>query len=112
MPNRKPILNTLAKASTTAIGLGFVTAALAGDVYSTAPAGDAQYAACLKYAATRYKSGDEESAIKGQTKAQAWCTCMWHETPEDLKGNIGKLSETGKGRSTIEICEEYTDLGS
>jgi hypothetical protein len=88
-------------------GLAFATAAMAADEYNTVPAGDEQYAACLKYSATVYDGGDAASPIKGQNKAQAWCTCMWNETPEDFKGSLAKFSETAKGKSTNDICEKY-----
>ena len=89
--------------------LGLTNAALAGDEYNTVPAGDGQYAACLKYSASVYQGGDEVSPIKGQTKAQAWCTCMWNETPDDFKGSLAKFSETSKGKSTNAICEKYAN---
>jgi len=93
------------------VGLGFVGSAFADDTYNTVPKGDKQYSDCLKFAASQYEGGGEPSPIKGQTKAQAWCTCMWNETPDDFKGSLGKFSETSKGKSTNKICEKYADWG-
>jgi len=99
----------LLKSASLILGLGLATAAFAGDEYNTVPAGDSQYGACLKYSATVYQGGDEASPIKGQTKAQAWCTCMWNETPDDFRGSLAKFSETSKGKSTNSTCEKYAD---
>jgi hypothetical protein len=101
------ILNRLTFAAAAAGLCLSVSAARAADAYDAVPAGDAQYAECLKYSATQYEGGDDASPIKGQSKAQAWCTCMWQETPEDFKGNLAKFSETAKGKSTNATCEKY-----
>lgn len=87
------------------------TAALAADEYNKVPAGDAQYRQCLSYAAKLYEGGNEKSPIAGQSKAQAWCTCMWNETPDDFKGNLVTFSETSKGKATNKTCEKYADWG-
>ncbi len=79
--------------------------------YNKVPAGDAQYGQCLAYAAKLYEGGNEKSPIAGQSKAQAWCTCMWNETPEDFKGNLATFSESSKGKATNKICEKYADWG-
>lgn len=83
--------------------------AQAAEDYNRPPAGNAQYKQCLTYSATVYEGGNEASPIKGQTKAQAWCTCMWNETPEDFKGNLVKFSETRKGKETNKLCEKHSD---
>lgn len=88
-------------------GLTITSTALAADEYNKVPAGDPQFAECLKYSATQYEGGDAASPIPGQSKAQAWCTCMWNETPEDFKGNLAKFSETEKGKSMNKMCEKY-----
>lgn len=62
--------------------------------YNTVPAGDLQYAECLVYASKRYTGGEAASPIQGQNKMEAFCTCMWQETPEDFKGNLVRFSET------------------
>lgn len=85
------------------------TSALAATDYNTPPAGDGQYRQCLSYAAKLYEGGDEKSPIRGQTKAQAWCTCMWNETPDDFKGNLVTFAETRKGKETNKLCEKHAD---
>lgn len=105
-------MNFFLRLAAVTIGFGVATAAMAADEYNTVPAGDAQYAACLKYSAKVYEGGDAASPIKGQSKAQAWCTCMWNETPDDFKGSLAKFSETAKGKSTNQTCEKYADWGN
>lgn len=83
--------------------------AMAQTVYNPVPAGDAQYRQCLRYAATLYEGGKEPSPIKGQTKEQAWCTCLWNETPDEFNGNLVKFSESAKGKRVNKICEAYSN---
>jgi hypothetical protein len=90
-------------------GLCVSTAVLAADAYDPVPAGDVQYGQCLAYSATVYQGGNDASPIAGQNKAQAWCTCMWQETPEDFKGSLAKFSETPKGAATNKTCERYAN---
>jgi hypothetical protein len=82
---------------------------LAQGGYNRPPADDRQYAQCLVYADRLYEGGNEPSPVKGQTKAQAWCTCMWNETPDDFKGNLVKFAETRKGKETNKLCEKHSD---
>jgi hypothetical protein len=89
--------------------IGTASVAFAGDEYNTVPSGDAQYAQCLAYTLTKYEGGGEKSPIKGQTKAEAFCTCMWNETPDDFRGNLAKFAETAKGAKTNKICEKYSN---
>lgn len=84
-------------------------AALAQGGYNRPPAGDIQYAQCLVYADRLYEGGNEPSPVRGQTKAQAWCTCMWNETPDDFKGNLVRFAETRKGKDTNRLCEKHSD---
>jgi hypothetical protein len=77
--------------------------------YNTVPAGDPQYRQCLAYAAKLYEGGKEKSPIKGQTKEQAWCTCLWNETPDEFNGNLVKFSESAKGKRVNKMCEAYSD---
>ena len=56
--------------------------AMADDVYNTVPSGNGRYAQCPRYAVSHYEGGDSPSPIEGQSKAEAWCTCMWNETPD------------------------------
>lgn len=85
------------------------TAALAQGGYNRPPADDAVYGMCLAHSARVYEGGNAPSPVRGQTKAQAWCTCMWNETPEDFKGNLVKFSETRKGKETNKLCEKHAD---
>ena len=83
--------------------------AMAATEYNRVPAGDPQYRQCLSWASKRYDGGDEPSPIRGQTKVQAWCTCLWNETPEDFSGNLVRFSETERGKRVNKICEAYSD---
>lgn len=85
---------------------------MAADDYNKVPAGDKQYADCIAYSNKNYEGGNEKSPVKGQTKAQAFCTCMWNETPEDFKGSLAKFAETAKGKSTNKLCEKHSDWGN
>ena len=71
-----------------------------------------QYSACKTYSLQKYQGGDTASPIAGQTKAEAFCTCMWNETAEDFKGGLAKFSETPKGAATNKICEKYANWES
>lgn len=83
-------------------------AALAATDYNKPPAGDSQYAACIKASNENYTGGNDKSLIKGQTMAQAYCTCVWNETPEDFKGSLARFAETAKGKSTKALCEKHS----
>ena len=80
--------------------------------YNSPPAGSAQFSSCISYANKTYEGGTAASPVKGQSKAQAFCTCMWNETPDDFKGDLVKFSETSKGKTTNEICEKHSDWGN
>lgn len=85
------------------------TAALAQQEYNTVPNGDPQYQQCLGLAKKNYTGGEDRSPIRGQSKAQAWCTCLWNETPDDFKGNLVRFSESRKGKEVAKACEKYAD---
>lgn len=102
-------MKSIFKPALAIFGLFFVTSAFAATEYNAVPAGDAQYGECLKYSATVYQGGDDASPVAGQTKAQAWCSCMWNETPDDFKGNLAKFSETEKGKSINKLCEKHAN---
>lgn len=102
---------TLVSVAASLVLLVSAGAASAADEYNKVPAGDGQYRQCLTFAAKLYEGGGDKSPIKGQSKAQAWCTCMWNETPDDFKGNLATFSETKKGKSTNATCEKYSDWG-
>ncbi|MDO9268487.1 MAG: hypothetical protein Q7T96_05170 [Methylobacter sp.] len=83
--------------------------ALAAGDYNDVPAGDAQFAACKAYAKTKWEGGEEKSPVAGQTKADAFCECMWNETPEDFDGDLAKFSESKKGAKSNKVCEKYSN---
>jgi len=83
--------------------------ALAASEYNDVPAGDAQYKNCKIYAMKKWEGGGESSPIPGQSKAEAFCTCLWNETPEDFTGGLAKFSESAKGAKVNKICEKYSD---
>ena len=88
------------------------TSVFAADEYNTVPTGDPQYKQCIAFSTKLgWEGGNEKSPIKGQTKVQAFCTCMWNETPDDFKGNLAKLAESPKGKTINKMCEKYADWG-
>jgi hypothetical protein len=93
----------------TALG---VTAAAHADEYNAVPAGDAQYAQCKSYSTNKYSGGGARSPIDGQTKVEAFCTCMWNETPDNFRGNLASFAETTKGAAMNKVCEKYSDWSS
>ena len=100
----KRLLNSLALVAL------FVTggAAMAQEEYNTVPAGDAQYKQCLVRVNDLYTGGTEKSPIRGQNKAQAYCTCLWNETPEDFKGNLSKFADSERGKKLDKVCTKYS----
>lgn len=93
----------------TAMALVWSASVVAQTEYNTVPAGDAQYRQCLTYAAKLYEGGKDPSPIRGQNKEQAWCTCLWNETPDEFGGNLVKFSESAKGKRVNKICEAYSN---
>jgi len=93
------------------IGLALCAAgtASADDTYNTVPKGDTVYAQCQATSLKRYEGGTDASPIAGQSKVEAFCTCMWNETPDDFKGDLAKFSETTKGAATNKTCEKYAN---
>ncbi len=83
--------------------------ALAAGDYNDVPTGDAQFLACKAYAMDKWEGGGEKSPIAGQSKAEAFCECMWNETPEDFKGSLAKFADTTKGAATNKVCEKYSN---
>lgn len=95
-----------------AFSICMTTSAFAGTEYNDVPAGDPQVKACKIFSMKRWEGGGESSKIDGQSNAEAFCTCLWNETPDDFKGDLAKFSETAKGASTNKICEKYSGWGS
>lgn len=90
-------------------GMFFSATAFAAGGYNDVPKDDPQYKQCISYSNKHYEGGNEPSPIRGQTKAQAFCECMWNETTEDFRGNLAKFAETPNGRRINKICEGHSD---
>lgn len=73
------------------------------------PGNDKIYLQCLRDANNRYEGGNAASPVRGQTKVQAWCTCMWNETPDDFKGSLVKFAEVPRGAATNKLCEKHSN---
>lgn len=100
---KKALLTTLTLAL-----LGATGGAFARGGYNDVPPGDAQYKQCIRYANSNYDGGDARSPIPGQNKAEAYCECMWNETPDNFRGNLVKFAETDRGAKTNRICEKHS----
>ncbi|TXT34888.1 MAG: Uncharacterized protein FD135_5188 [Comamonadaceae bacterium] len=100
---KKTLLTTLTLAL-----LGTMGQALARGGYNDVPPGDAQYKQCIRYANSNYENGGESSPIPGQNKAEAYCECMWNETPDSFRGNLVKFAESDRGAKTNKICEKHS----
>ncbi len=77
--------------------------------YNKVPSDDPQYRQCLVRVNKLYEGGDEKSPIAGQNKAQAYCTCLWNETPDDFKGNLSKFADSDKGKKLDRVCTKYSN---
>lgn len=99
----------LMQGMTLTMGLLFSGATFAAGGYNDVPKDDPQYKQCIAYSNKHYEGGNEPSPIRGQTKAQAFCECMWNETTEDFLGNLAKFAETPNGRRINKICEGHSD---
>ncbi len=91
-----------------ALSLSLAQSAVAGE-YNDVPAGDAQFKSCKIYAMKKWEGGGENSPVPGQSKAEAFCTCLWNETPDDFTGGLAKFSESAKGAKVNKICEKYAN---
>ena len=40
---------------------------------------------------------------------QAFCECMWNETPDNFRGNRIAYSESAQGKKTNKTCEKYSN---
>ena len=85
--------------------------ALAAEEYKDVPSGDTQFKNCKIYAMKKWDGGGESSPIPGQSKAEAFCTCLWNETPDNFGGGLAKFSETERGAKINRICEKYSNWG-
>ncbi len=97
----------------TMVMLGLAGYASAGDVYNAVPAGDPQFQQCKDFASKLgWEGGGDASPIAGQSKLEAFCTCMWNETPDDFKGNLATFAEKPEGAKTNKTCEKYANWHS
>ena len=96
-------------ASIAAIVLATLSASASAQEYNTVPAGDAQYKECLVRVTKIYDDGNAKSPIRGQNKSQAYCTCLWNETPDDFRGNLSKFADSDRGKRIDKICTKYSD---
>lgn len=71
------------------------------------PGDDKVYAICVAKALRTYEGAEGRSAVSGQTRAEAWCTCMWNETPDDFSGDLVDFAESPRGKKTNEMCEKH-----
>ena len=88
--------------------LAFAGTALAQD-YNTVPADDAQYEQCLDRVNKLYEGGGQKSPVKGQNKAQAYCTCLWNETPDDFRGNLSRFADSAEGKKLDRLCTKHSN---
>ena len=82
--------------------------ALAADDYNPVPPGDPQFKSCLVRVNKLYEGGDEKSPVAGQNKAQAYCTCLWNETPDDFRGNLSKFADSERGKKLDKLCTKHS----
>lgn len=88
--------------------LAFSGAAMAEE-YNDVPAGDVQYKQCIARVYKLYEGGEEKSPIRGQNKAEAYCTCLWNETPDDFRGNLSKFADSERGKKLDRVCTKYSN---
>jgi len=91
------------KTTMAAVLLAAANMVLAAGSYNDVPPNDCQYNDCLIFSLKNYEGGDEPSPIRGQTKVQAFCECLWNETPDDFRGNLAKFAESAKGKKISRI---------
>lgn len=85
-----------------------LTGAAVAQEYNKVPADDPQYKQCLVRVNKLYEGGEEKSPIRGQNKAEAYCSCLWNETPDDFKGNLSKFADSEKGKKLDRVCTKYS----
>jgi len=93
----------------TATYLSVFSGATLAEEYNPVPASDYQYKECLVRVNKLYDGGNEKSPIRGQNKAQAYCTCLWNETPDDFRGNLSKFADSERGKKLDRVCAKYSD---
>ena len=91
--------------------LGTMNASFAAGDYNDVPFSDPQFRQCVSYGNKNYEGGNAKSPISGQSKVEAFCECMWNETPDDFRGNLAKFSESSAGKKINRTCEKYSNWG-
>lgn len=84
--------------------------AFAGDEYKLA-IGDAQFENCITKYKKKFPEGGDDKApglSGGQTKAQAWCACVWHESGDNFTGDLYDWAENKASNSLYKSCENYS----
>lgn len=87
----------------------FLMASTAATAYTIPPSSEKMYPQCVKAINDMYTGGNARSPIRNQTKAQAYCICLWNETPEDFKGNLAKFGESKRGAKIKRMCEKHAN---
>ncbi|MBF0108186.1 MAG: hypothetical protein HQL76_03290 [Magnetococcales bacterium] len=83
-------------------------AAFAYTDYNT-PTDDGQFKNCVAYSTNKWTGGDEPSPVPGQSKATAFCTCLWNETPDNFRGGLAKFSESEAGAQLSNLCSKHAN---
>lgn len=104
-------MKTIVMAAVAAFALTVAAGAHAAGGYND-PQGDPQYAACVAKALKDYEGGGQQSKVAGQSNAEAWCTCMWNETPDDFSGDLVSFAESAQGKATNKLCEKHSGWGN
>ena len=102
-------MRKLAACALSLIVLGSSALVFAKGSYNDVPADDKQFMDCIVYSKKNYTGGDEPSPIPGQSKAVAYCECLWNETSDDFRGNLAKFAETDKGKRIDKLCSKYAN---
>jgi len=101
-------MKRLSSAAAATCLFAFASSVLAQE-YNPVPVGDYQYRDCLVRVNKLYDGGNEKSPIRGQNKAQAYCTCLWNETPDDFRGNLSKFADSERGKKLDKVCTRYSE---
>lgn len=104
-------MKTILMAAVAAFGLTVAAGAHAAGGYND-PKGDPQYTACVAKALKDYEGGGQASKVAGQTNAEAWCTCMWNETPDSFSGDLVSFAESDPGKPVNKLCEKHAGWGN
>ena len=62
----------------------------------------------MTYVSENYDGGEEPSPFKGQSKAQAWCACLFQKVP-DFADDLAHYLKTRNGKNVDDACNTYAD---